>query len=64
MVMIQDSNTPTACEKALRITGDQARCVRAKEMVLELLAEKENYGNEYGARSTMEVYYTYILFYI
>lgn len=42
MVMIQDSNVQTAFDKPLRITGDQMKCVRAKEMVLELLASKDN----------------------
>ena len=55
MVMIQDSNTPTQAEKALRISGDPNRCQRAKEMVLELLSEKEGYGNEFGNRGSMEV---------
>lgn len=41
MVMIQDSNVPTAVEKPLRISGDPQKCQRAKEMVLDLLAEKE-----------------------
>ena len=41
MVMIQDSNSPTAHDKPLRISGDPQRCQRAKEMVLELLAEKD-----------------------
>jgi hypothetical protein len=42
MVMIQDSNVPTAFDKPLRITGDQMKCQRAKEMVMELLASKDN----------------------
>lgn len=41
MVMIQDSNIPSAAEKPLRISGDPQKCQRAKEMVLDLLAEKE-----------------------
>lgn len=41
MVMIQDSNAPTAHDKPLRITGDPGKCQRAKEMVLDLLAEKD-----------------------
>lgn len=55
MVMIQDSNAPTQMEKALRISGDPNRCQRAKEMVLELLSEKEGYGNDFGNRGSMEV---------
>lgn len=42
MVMIQDSNAPSAHDKPLRITGDPMKCQRAKEMVLDLLAEKDN----------------------
>lgn len=42
MVMIQDNNTPSAFEKPLRITGDQMKCQRAKEMVMELLASKDD----------------------
>ncbi|XP_052221959.1 far upstream element-binding protein 1-like isoform X3 [Dreissena polymorpha] len=42
MVMIQDSNTPTAYEKPLRISGDQMKCQQAKEMVMELLASKDD----------------------
>ncbi|XP_041369415.1 far upstream element-binding protein 1-like isoform X2 [Gigantopelta aegis] len=41
MVMIQDSNSPTAHDKPLRITGDHMKCQRAKEMVMELMAEKD-----------------------
>ncbi|XP_025113716.1 far upstream element-binding protein 1-like isoform X3 [Pomacea canaliculata] len=44
MVMIQDSNAPTASDKPLRITGEPSKCQRAKEMVLELLAEKDMHG--------------------
>ncbi|XP_078311410.1 uncharacterized protein LOC144618693 isoform X2 [Crassostrea virginica] len=41
MEMIQDDNIPSAHEKPLRISGDPQKCQRAKEMVLELLAEGE-----------------------
>uniref|UniRef100_A0A0B6ZGD1 K Homology domain-containing protein n=3 Tax=Arion vulgaris TaxID=1028688 RepID=A0A0B6ZGD1_9EUPU len=41
MVMIQDSNAPSAHDKPLRITGEPSKCQRAKEMVLDLLAEKD-----------------------
>ena len=54
--MIQDSNSPTAHDKPLRISGDPQRCQRAKEMVLELLAEKDgvprpggNMFNDFGS---------------
>ncbi|CAG5127142.1 unnamed protein product [Candidula unifasciata] len=55
MVMIQDSNSPTAHDKPLRISGEPSKCQRAKEMVLELLAEKDNMPprsggfNEFGS---------------
>jgi far upstream element-binding protein len=61
MVMIQDSNQPTHHDKPLRITGEAMRCQRAKEMVLDLLAEKDmqnmGYGGDYGAggRNQMEI---------
>jgi len=42
MVMIQDSNTPSSYEKPLRITGDPMKCARAKEMVMDLLASKDD----------------------
>ncbi|XP_070177451.1 far upstream element-binding protein 1-like isoform X4 [Littorina saxatilis] len=48
MVMIQDSNAPTAQDKPLRITGEPGKCQRAKEMVLELLAEKDMQGGPGG----------------
>ena len=41
MVIIQDDNIPSVHEKPLRICGDPHKCQRAKEMVLELLAERE-----------------------
>ncbi|XP_078312360.1 far upstream element-binding protein 3-like isoform X2 [Crassostrea virginica] len=41
MVIIQDDNIPSVHEKPLRISGDPHKCQRAKEMVLELLAERE-----------------------
>ena len=56
--MIQDSNAPTAHDKPLRISGDPQRCQRAKEMILELLADKDgmqqrpggNMFNDYGSQ--------------
>ena len=55
MVMIQDSNAPTAVDKPLRITGEASRVLQAKEMVFDLLAEKESmaagYGNDYGIKT-------------
>ena len=41
MVMVQDSNTPSFQEKALRIMGDPMKCQRAREMVMDLITEKE-----------------------
>ncbi|XP_078311416.1 uncharacterized protein LOC144618693 isoform X4 [Crassostrea virginica] len=48
MVIIQDDNIPSAHEKPLRISGDPHKCQRAKEMVLELLAEREVKQREGG----------------
>lgn len=65
MVIIQESNSPTNYDKPLRITGDRASCQKAKEMVLELLAEKDiqmgNFGDfavpgaSSGHRSNLEI---------
>jgi far upstream element-binding protein len=64
MVMIQDSNIPSSAEKPLRITGEPMRCQRAKEMVLDLITEKElesmqqggfNGGEYGGQKNTMEM---------
>ncbi|GFS26239.1 far upstream element-binding protein 1 [Elysia marginata] len=41
MIMIQDSNAPTAHDKPLRISGDPIKCQRAKDMVMELLADNK-----------------------
>ncbi|XP_078311334.1 uncharacterized protein LOC144617791 isoform X2 [Crassostrea virginica] len=49
MEMIQDDNIPSAHEKPLRISGDPHKCQRAKEMVLELLAEGEMTGGPGGS---------------
>ena len=48
MVMIQDSNIPSHQEKPLRITGEPARVAQAREMVFDLLAEKEAQAAGYG----------------
>ncbi|XP_021376155.1 far upstream element-binding protein 2-like isoform X2 [Mizuhopecten yessoensis] len=50
MVMIQDSNIPSSMEKPLRISGEPNKCNRAREMVMELLTEKdmENNGGMWG----------------
>nr|XP_022287960.1 uncharacterized protein LOC111100406 isoform X2 [Crassostrea virginica] len=49
MVIIQDDNIPSAHEKPLRISGDPHKCQRAKEMVLELLSEREMKGGAGGS---------------
>ncbi|CAE1318328.1 FUBP [Acanthosepion pharaonis] len=50
MVMIQDSNLPSAHDKPLRITGETSRCARARDMVMQLLADKDGtVTNEYGS---------------
>jgi far upstream element-binding protein len=41
MVMIQDSNMPSHDDKPLRISGQAANVALAKQMVFDLLAEKE-----------------------
>ena len=41
MVMIQDSNVPSNQDKPLRITGPINACQKAKELVMDLIAEKE-----------------------
>ncbi|XP_029632947.1 far upstream element-binding protein 1 isoform X2 [Octopus sinensis] len=50
MVMIQDSSLPSAHDKPLRITGEPSRCGRARDMVMQLLADKDGtMTNEYGS---------------
>ncbi|XP_078312291.1 polyribonucleotide nucleotidyltransferase-like [Crassostrea virginica] len=49
MVIIQDDNIPSVHEKPLRISGDPHKCQRAKEMVLELLSEREMKGGAGGS---------------
>ncbi|EPY83329.1 far upstream element-binding protein 3 [Camelus ferus] len=41
MVMIQDGPLPTGADKPLRITGDPFKVQQAREMVLEIIREKE-----------------------
>lgn len=41
MVMIQDGPYQNAPEKPLRIMGDPTRCQRGKDLVTDLLTEKE-----------------------
>ena len=41
MVMVQDGPYTNAPEKPLRIMGDQQRCQRGKDLVQDLLTEKE-----------------------
>ncbi|GFN90241.1 far upstream element-binding protein 3 [Plakobranchus ocellatus] len=58
MVMIQDSNAPTAHDKPLRITGDIHKCQRAKELVMNLLTEKDGvpkppHFNDFGMGGPM-----------
>lgn len=48
MVMIQDSNLPTHLDKPLRITGNMPNCQRAKELVLDLIADKDMGGGGGG----------------
>lgn len=46
MVMIQDSNIPSHQDKPLRITGSMHSCSRAKELVMDLIAEKDMQDGE------------------
>lgn len=41
MVLIQETNTPTNDDKPLRITGDASSVEKAKDMVIQLLANKD-----------------------
>ncbi|XP_064026952.1 far upstream element-binding protein 3 isoform X2 [Pogoniulus pusillus] len=41
MIMIQDGPLPTGADKPLRITGDAFKVQQAREMVLEIIREKE-----------------------
>ncbi|XP_027471304.1 far upstream element-binding protein 3 isoform X1 [Zalophus californianus] len=41
MVMIQDGPLPTGADKPLRITGDPFKVQQAREMVLEIIREKD-----------------------
>ncbi|XP_063643556.1 far upstream element-binding protein 3 isoform X3 [Pan troglodytes] len=41
MVMIQDGPLPTGADKPLRITGDAFKVQQAREMVLEIIREKD-----------------------
>ena len=45
MVMIQDSNQASMMEKPLRITGDNMKCQHAKELVMELIRDKDGMGD-------------------
>ncbi|XP_037073954.1 far upstream element-binding protein 1-like, partial [Pollicipes pollicipes] len=44
MVVVQDGIYASAPEKPLRITGDLKQIERAKQLVFDLMAEKDNYG--------------------
>ncbi|XP_043208493.1 far upstream element-binding protein 2-like isoform X3 [Amphibalanus amphitrite] len=44
MVVVQDGEYANAPEKPLRITGDPKQIERAKQLVFDLMAEKDNYG--------------------
>jgi len=46
MVMIQDSNQPTHYDKPLRITGESNKCKMARDMVMELISDKD--GDDFG----------------
>eukprot|EP00061_Rhincodon_typus_P015878 g43800.t1 len=53
--MIQDGPQPTGSDKPLRITGDPFKVQQAKDMVMDLIRDREQGGfreqrNEYGSR--------------
>ncbi|XP_067825941.1 far upstream element-binding protein 3 isoform X1 [Heptranchias perlo] len=53
MIMIQDGPLPTGADKPLRITGDPYKVQQAKEMVLEIIRDKDQGDfrrNEFGSR--------------
>ncbi|XP_049577642.1 far upstream element-binding protein 2 isoform X2 [Syngnathus scovelli] len=52
MILIQDGSQPPNVDKPLRIIGDPFKVQQAKEMVNEILREREGFGdrNEYGSR--------------
>ncbi|GCC35888.1 hypothetical protein chiPu_0014377 [Chiloscyllium punctatum] len=53
MIMIQDGPLPTGADKPLRITGDPYKVQQAKEMVMEIIRDKDQGDfrrNEYGSR--------------
>ncbi|XP_069795413.1 far upstream element-binding protein 1 isoform X3 [Narcine bancroftii] len=55
MVMIQDGPQPTGSDKPLRITGDPYKVQQAKDMVMDLIRDRDQGGfreqrNEYGSR--------------
>ncbi|XP_060697490.1 far upstream element-binding protein 3 isoform X2 [Hemiscyllium ocellatum] len=53
MIMIQDGPLPTGADKPLRITGDPYKVQQAKEMVMEIIRDKDQGDfrrNDYGSR--------------
>ncbi|XP_069742176.1 far upstream element-binding protein 3 isoform X5 [Narcine bancroftii] len=53
MIMIQDGPLPTGADKPLRITGDPYKVQQAKEMVLEIVRDKDQGDfrrNDFGSR--------------
>ncbi|XP_017272322.1 far upstream element-binding protein 2 isoform X2 [Kryptolebias marmoratus] len=54
MILIQDASQPSNIDKPLRIIGDPYKVQQAKEMVNEILRERDHAGfgdrNEYGSR--------------
>jgi far upstream element-binding protein len=58
LVVVQETNSASNSDKPLRITGDSERVTRCKEAVLQLIAPKNEGGddrrsstNEYGSKS-------------
>lgn len=52
MIIIQDSNSPSTYEKPLRITGDHNNCQKARDMVNQLLSDKNGMNNSLSDYST------------
>nr|XP_006823040.1 PREDICTED: far upstream element-binding protein 2-like isoform X5 [Saccoglossus kowalevskii] len=51
MVMIQDATTSGTSDKPLRVSGDPQKCKHARELVNELIGDKDNPGMEmFGER--------------
>ena len=64
MVMVQDGPYANAPEKPLRIMGDQQRCQRGKDLVQDLLTEKELEVKIFVSASDVLFVYLIIFFHL